>query len=760
MKIIYGKQLTSEEFAICQQIALECGILTDTARLLFYRGIDNVKKAKAFLNPSKKSFNNPFLLSGMKEAVERIILAKKNNENVLIFGDYDADGICATVILYNCLKIFGINALTSIPEREEGYGLNIDKITKINKDNKIDLIITVDCGISDSEKILAIQGMGIDVIVTDHHEPPKDRLNCIAINPKLDNQEYPFSGLCGAGVAYKLGYALIGENADKFLDYTALATVADSMELVGENRDIVVEGLKLFNNNEVRLQFKTILTENNVKHVTAQSLAYTIAPRVNAGGRMGDANLALKLFLTENPVEIFDCTAKLTAYNIARQAECDKIYKEAKAIINQEELENDEIILVKSQLGQAGFTGIVAAKLVEDYSRPVIVFVEQDGNLKGSARSVEEVNIYDAISSVSELLIAYGGHSQAAGVSVSDDNFNALRKGLNEFVKRTCGRLDVEKKLYAEWMISDEFSLRFASEIDMLEPFGVGNKRPLFTTEVGEVESRPLKVGSPHYTYKTNVIDMLDFNGYSNVVNLSLPVSKTVLFEANLSSYKNKPSLKGYSRQVVIDYGDYSSIKPFVFANQLKKLENEGGQEYKNIQKADILSYKSLGTIFAVSDVDNIKFFPEIKDLTVSIFTAENRNTACRIIVAPNNIPEGYKRIVYLDKPMSLLRNIESYVVNEFIGYKILDKLSVDRNDFTSHFLKLKGLVGKDFTNTSAFCARFCGDDELYQFIFTTTVFMELGIFSQKNGKFIFNSNVKNPLTNSKVYSKIKLIKG
>ncbi len=758
MKIIYGKQLTTEEFAICQQIALECGILIDTAKLLFYRDINTVEKAKTFLNPSKNGFNNPFLLNGMAEAVQRINLARENNQKVLIFGDYDADGICATAILYYCLRDFGIKAITVIPERDEGYGLNIEKITKINEQEKIDLIITVDCGISDEEKIALINKMGIDVIVTDHHEPPQERLKCIAINPKLNKQEYPFKGLCGAGVAYKLGVALIGEKADEYLDFTALATVADSMELIGENRDIVVEGLKLFNRKDVRPQFKAILAENNGRLITAQGLAYTVAPKINAGGRMGDANLALSLLLTDKESEIFDYTAKLTEYNFARQVECDKIYKEAKAIISENSLENDQIILVKNKGWQAGFIGIVAAKLTEDYSRPVIVFAEQDGKFKGSARSIEQINIFDAIASASDLLVAFGGHSQAAGISVSEENFEKLRETLNLYVKNNCEKIDFEKKFYAEWDIKDEFSLRFANEIDMLEPFGVGNRKPLFTTEVEAVTSKPLKTGSPHYTYKTDAIEILDFNGEHNVFALSLPINKKVIFETNLSTYKNKQSLKGYSKHVVVDYDDFTRLKPLIFTNQIKTLVSYNNAKPTIIRKNQIEEFKTIGTVFAVSDVDNLKFYPELSSLNISLFNLDQKNSACSIVVQPQALTEGVKRVVYLDKPLSYISGAELFIIPDLLGYKILDKISTDRNVFTQYFIKLKGLVGKEFIDITDFCRQYCGNDDLYQFIFATVVFMELKIFSVKNDKFIFNSNVKNPLTNSKAYSTISLI--
>ena len=758
MKIVYGKQLNTEEFALCQQIAVSCGILPDTARLLLYRNVDTVEKAKAFLSPGKKGFHNPFLLSGMQQAVERINKAKAQNQTVLVFGDYDADGICATTVLYYALTDFGVNVVTAIPEREEGYGLNVEKVKALQKEHGISLLITVDCGISEAEKIEEIKLLGIDVVVTDHHEPPEVLPDCIKINPKIENQQYPFNGLCGAGVAYKLAYALIGEKANDYLDFTALATVADSMELIGENRDIVVEGLKAFNSNKLRQQFKALLGDNT-RSVTAQTLAYNVSPRINAGGRMGEANLALKLFLTNDQNQIFDYTAKLAEYNLARQVECDNIYKEAKSQISLENAENDEVILVANENWRAGFIGIVAAKLVEDYSRPVIVFAGHDGYFKGSARSVEDVNIYEAINSVKDLLIGFGGHSQAAGISVSKENYPLLKEKLNQLIKTSCGKRDREKKVYAEWNVTGEFSMRFAREIDMLEPFGVGNKRPLFTIDVGSVQSLPLKTGSQHYSFKTETLDMLDFNGAGNVLTLSLPINKKVLFEVNLSTFRNKESLKGYSRSIIAEYGDFSAVKPYLFANQLERLKQSKTQSVTTISRDKILEFNKVGTIFALSNPDVIKEFSELSLLPISLYNTEGKNSGACVVIALESVPEGYKRVVYLDKPLSLVEDdVDIYQIEDGVNFIKNLNLSTERIIFSENFIKLKGQIGKSFKNVTEFCLRFSQEDELYQMIFATTVFLELGIFNVKNGMFLLDSSVKNPLTNSQVYSKICIL--
>ncbi len=552
MKIIYPKALSEDGLKTIKELSFKCGILPETARLLYDRGIRDYESAERFLHPSKKRLLNPFGLSGMREATERLKTAKERGERVLVFGDYDADGICATTILCGCLAEYGINALKIVPEREEGYGLNVEKIESLNAENKLDLIITVDCGISDAEKIRGIKDKGIDVIVTDHHEPPEILPDCICINPKIKGQNYGFDGLCGGGVAYKLGYALIGEKADEYLDFAALATVADSMDLIGENRDIVVEGLKLINTNP-RAAFRTFLGDTQ-KEITAQTLAYSVAPRINAGGRMGDANAALMLFSSTDQKEIFDLSVKLNVYNATRQSLCEEAFVTAKETIAKTGADADRIIVVRGDDWKAGVLGIVAAKLAENYNKPVIVFAKCDNVYKGSARSVGGINIYDAVSAVKEYLTAFGGHSQAAGLSVTEENFDNFRRAINAYAEKTFGEIDTEKEIYVDIRAEGEIPVRLAEEIELLEPFGVGNRRPLFAINVDETVMTPLKEGSPHYSFGTEAVEMLDFNGAGDVPTLACPVTKTLVFELNISTFRNKRSIKGFLRNVVCDF--------------------------------------------------------------------------------------------------------------------------------------------------------------------------------------------------------------
>ena len=760
MKIVYGKTLTESERGAVRSMAEKCGITFETARLLYVRGITSAGEMRAFLHPGKNGFHDPFLLKGMSEAVARIRRAAENNESVLVFGDYDADGVCAASVMYFCLKDLGIRTRVTVPEREEGYGLNVDKVLSFSAEEKVDLLITVDCGISEAENIEKIKALGTDVIVTDHHEPPENLPACIAVNPKISGQAYPFSGLCGAGVAYKLARALIGEKADKFLDFAAAATVADSMELKDENRCIVAEGLKIMNSSSARQAFKNLLGENQGKKITSQTLAFQIAPRINAGGRMGDAGSALKAFISEDPHETFEYCVKLSRYNIARQTECDAIYAAAKIKIQKENLAEGGVILVEDESWKTGFIGIVAAKLVEDYCRPVIVFAGANGLLKGSARSVPGFNIYEALCSVKGLLKGYGGHSQAAGVTVSRENFIPLRRALIKFAEESALVCE-QKTLFAEWQADDKISLQFAKELELLEPFGTGNRRPLFTARAaGTVKAQPLKAGSVHYLFSLPAADMLDFDGEEDADILALPVDKTVAFELSYSVFNGRESCKGIVKNIIPDYSDCSPLKPYVLRNELKKSAvGAGVPAGAGIMRGAPQFKQGFGTVYAVSDPDNINKIAGAEDAQIYLFSVPPRTVNSCIVLSPAEMPEGYSRIIYADKPFTYVSGCApAEIYADIPGARFLSGLSAEREDFAAGYSALLSLCGKEFYGSCEAYAIYGKDVSVpeEQFIFCAEVFFELGIFGIKNGRLKLNAEVRNALTNSRIYRAVK----
>lgn len=739
------------EESIVNNVALECGILFDTARVLYYRNIDSVQKAKEFLRPGKSKFLDPFLFNDMENVVERINVARENEETVLICGDYDADGICATTILYKVLNEMGINALTLIPERDDGYGLNLEKIEEICNQSIVDLIITVDCGISEREKISELMDLGIDVIVSDHHEPPEILPDCLIINPKVKDSGYTFDGICGAGVAYKIGYALIGEKANKYLDYVALATVADSMDLVSENRSLVFEGLKLFN-NKLRTSFKYLIGDNN-REITSQTLAYNIGPRVNAGGRMGDANSALKLFLSDDENEIFDLAVKLNEYNINRQAGVDEIYRQALEIIRENKLNEKNVILVKNASWNVGFIGIVASKLVEKFNKPTIVFAGQDGFLKGSARSVDGINIYNAIASAKNYLIDFGGHSQAAGVSVSIENFDDFYQAISNYLYENTEEKQ-HKEIYVEWKIEDEFSVEFARELDLLEPFGTGNRKPIFLVETENVLSTPIKKDSPHYSIKTREIELLDFNGQNNVLTLSLPLKKALIFEPNYSVFRDKRQVKGYLKNILILEENFSKLEIYFLRNELIKIKELSSDiTYQTIKKFDNIS-SGFGTIYVASNYSILSNYNIGDNVEIFAFNMDKNNGKNAVIISPRTIPDNYSKIVYLDKPLSIFNTEKNTFICNKIAY-LFASLSTDRSVFTEIYSYLISLEGKYFENPIEYIKSKSVPFDDNQFIFVYEVFFELGIFYVENGVLKRNKNIKSALTNSKIYNRI-----
>lgn len=759
MQIVYGEKLDFENSVTVDNIAKVCGITFETATLLFYRGIDTPSKAKDFLNPGKHAFHDPFLLRGMRAAVNLINKAKEQNKNVLIFGDYDVDGISSVAILKNCLEDFGITPDYIVPEREEGYGLNLQKIIELNGKKKIDLLITVDCGISDHDIVEEIKKLGIDVIVTDHHEPPQVIPETIVINPKIEGQDYPFQCLAGAGVAYKLGNALIGDKADKYLDITALATVADSMDLVGENRHIVAEGLKIFNSPDLYPPLKEILSDVN-KTVTAGTIAYTVSPRINAGGRMGDANTALKLMTSKNPNDIHDFATKLYEYNLERQVGCESVYKEAKEKINKNHLVDNKVIMVRDDHWGAGFIGIVASRLVDEYMRPVIVFAKHGDNYKGSCRSVDGINIFDALSSAKDLLVTFGGHSGAAGVTVTDENFDLLQDKLNEFLEENYNDYVPEKKVFVDMLIKENFSLDFAREIEKMEPFGTGNKRPLFAIEVNDVKTSPIKMGSLHFELATDKIQLLDFNGGADVEILSLPVDKTLLFDINYSVYKGKESHKGYLRHILANATVNEDVSLSAFSSMLKSILVEETEEEKIICDDDLRITSGHGTLYIITDPINLSEY-DTGDVSVEYFCAREKSVLNRLLIAPSCIPDGYKNIVYLDEPLKFFQTDgKSYCNYSLCGYENLEYVETDRETFAEIYKILCSFDGHDFYSSAWLYNEYKPTENGYQFVFSTEVFIELGLFKIENGKLRKIDGVKNPLTNSKIFNKVLEIRG
>ena len=468
--------------------ALLAGILTA-------RGITDPADALTLL-AGEEELSDPGLLTDMQKACERIWQAIDNGETIVVFGDYDVDGVTATALLYQHLKGMGATVKCMLPSREgDGYGLSRNAIQSIH-DKGYQLIVTVDNGISAVEEAEFAAELGVDLIITDHHLPPQTLPRAVAVvDPRREDDTSPFKGLCGAGVAFKLCAALDGCPPEEMLDYcgdlAAVGTVADVMPLTGENRTLVKAGLRQLQNTD-RPGLEALLEEVGLagKPVTAENISYAIAPRINAAGRMDSAVAALQLVLCEDPERAEDLAHKLNDINIRRQETELQIFKAAQELLEQQpERLEDRVILLWGRDWHPGVIGIVASRLVERTGRPVIVVtVDEHGEGKGSGRSVQGFNLHACIGACADLLIRYGGHAMAAGLSVKEEHLEELRRRLNDWAARECPVLHTPPLACDLSIHLDRVTVESVRRLEQLAPFGAENPTPVFLLQNAVVD--------------------------------------------------------------------------------------------------------------------------------------------------------------------------------------------------------------------------------------------------------------------------------
>lgn len=459
------------------------------ARILINRNIDTLEEAKIFLNPDVKYLNNPYDMKGMEEAIYRIEKALRERKKICIYGDYDVDGITSVAMLYRFLKSHGGDIFYYIPNRiDEGYGLNADAINKILKMN-VDLIITVDCGISSIEEVKQVNNAGIDIIITDHHECGEYLPDAYAIiNPNQDECNYAFKHLSGGGVVFKLICSLADkwgckDEAFEFLDLAALSTVADVMPIIGENRIIVKHGLEAIRQTtNIGINALMQVCNINPRDVDTYHLGFMIAPRINASGRMKDASIAVELLITDDSIRACEIAKELNEANLLRQSIENSILEKSTEIVESEiDFDSEKVIVVYNYFWHVGVIGIVASRITEQYNLPSVVISVEDGIGKGSARSIPGFNIYEAISKCKDLLDKFGGHELAAGITLKEENIKSFRKKINEVAAEVLHDKTLYPEIYVDYKLDNEdILLNIINEIRMLEPFGQGNPKPLF----------------------------------------------------------------------------------------------------------------------------------------------------------------------------------------------------------------------------------------------------------------------------------------
>ena len=459
-------------------------ISKNIAKILNARNITDMPSVKKYFSDEYEEGYDPFLMHDMQKAVDRINEAIENEEKILVYGDYDADGITSTVLLVETLISMGANVSSYIPNRfEEGYGPNKEAFTKIINSG-ITLIITVDNGIAGVEEVDLASELGCDVIVTDHHKIQDTIPNAYAIiHPEHPEGNYPFKKLAGVGVAFKLAHALLEIFPDFLLDLVAIGTIADMVSITDENRIFVKQGLELIN-EDPRIGLKMLLELSGIDtKIDEQTVGFYIAPKLNSIGRMDSAKLGLSFLMAEDPVTARALAEQIEQYNIQRKQVTEEIVKDVISKIENSDKKQKNVIMVSGEYHE-GVLGIVASNIVEKYQRPVFIMNEKDGILKGSARSIFDFNIYVAMNKISDLFVAFGGHTLAAGFSFEQDNFEKIEEFLdNEFEEfKQNNDLKANKNIDIVTSLED-ISYQFLNSLDALKPYGMDFEKPTVLIE-------------------------------------------------------------------------------------------------------------------------------------------------------------------------------------------------------------------------------------------------------------------------------------
>jgi len=497
------------------------------ARILLNRGIENIETARRFLNPELSHLHDPFLLAGMQDAVERIAAAISNKEKILIHGDYDVDGTTATSMLLLFFRNLGQSVDFYIPDRLlEGYGLS-EKGMVFAKGNGCGLIITVDCGITAVDEVKFANELGIDVIICDHHQPAEDLPSATAIlNPKRPDCTYPFKELAGVGVAYKLVQALRSylslddSNVLEFLGLVSIGSSADIVPLVDENRVIVKHGLQsLSQPNNIGLSALIDSSGLTDCEIGTGQVVFVLAPRINAVGRMGDAGRAVRLLTSDNKQQAKNIATILESENRHRKSIDEETFSEAYEIVENNFNPEEENVFVLHKNGwHPGVIGIVASRLVEKFYRPTIMIAtDENGQGRGSARSIAGFNIYEALKECEDLMVSFGGHKYAAGLTVEIENIPLLREKLSQvaYERLTADLLKPKLSIDSEIRFR-EIDWQLIKLINRMAPFGPQNMRPLFLSKGLQVVGTPSVVGKNHLKLKVRqdgiVMDAIGFS--------------------------------------------------------------------------------------------------------------------------------------------------------------------------------------------------------------------------------------------------------
>lgn len=562
--------------------------------LLKKRGIENEKEMEDFLNPSLAGFYSPFLLFNMDKATARINKAIQEKQKIVIYGDYDADGICAVSMLNLFFKKKGVDVNGFIPSRHhDGYGITKKTVGFITNHYKPNLVITVDTGISAKEEIKEFNALGVDTIVTDHHEPPKEIPEGIVIDPKIEGQPYPFNGLSGAGVALKLIQALAGvEESLEYIDICAISTIGDIVPLIDENRLITKLGLEKINAKKARPSIAYLKSKLNMDKLSSTDIAFKVVPRLNACGRMTTAEKCFHYLCETRTPRLEKIYQEMEEDNNLRLYESNlimgRIYEHIKALNFNEE---PAIFIVDKEIN-LGLIGIIASKLCAETNRPVFIFTEdEEGRLKASIRSISGVNIFNILDNYRDMLVDVGGHSLAGGLTILKENYEKFKSLIMQELKKVPASIfrNQEEFMYDQEISPEDINLEFAKELEKLEPYGFMNPKPVFKLKSDKNQIIPLK-SFKHYKIKvTGNKDIVSFFGSKFIPVLeSNETQKNLLVNIEVDTFLSRPRAKAILKNIEVESLSFNNSEDLSLAKHIYYYATSIGEECKYVKYNNI----------------------------------------------------------------------------------------------------------------------------------------------------------------------------
>ena len=650
-------------------LSQKLGIHPLVAKLLIARGIDDEASARAFLHPSLDALTPLDAYDGLAEVADRLESAIADGEGIVIFGDYDCDGICATSILLLYLKSRGADVTYFIPDRrEDGYGITYAALDKVAEECDAHVLISVDCGITAVDEVDYAQNeLGFEVLITDHHQPGGKLPDCPVFNPHLTQREDAFKPLCGAGVALRLVEKMGGLQASKkFYDIAALATVADVVPLVGDNRLIAHFGLMLINS-----RFRkglTMLAENCVKgKVGAYDIAFRLAPRINAMGRVKNAREVVELFTSSDAFLLGQLVKEIEEANAYRQQLTDDLTDDCLDKLKKYDFSQASVI-VEFGLWDEGVLGIAAARIVGKFNRPTILLTRSGGKLKGSGRSIPGVDILDCVRACSRWLEGFGGHTAACGLSMKEQDLDAFRIAINEYAASKYGKEAFAVRDDVDALIEGNITPDIAEQIDMLAPFGEGNPAPVFAIDCNECGFIPIGDGS-HLKGKLHGMETLDFFAADDIGYLNSAAAKRLVVDIQTGEFNNVKRAEAIVRKVLPK--DMPSRGECMSYLLRRSALDDGGKDAAAKPWDGKVYAPGIGTVYVAFDPDRAAEFAKAHGLECHYGEPPTYMPEDAVVVCPRKPLPYYRRAIYLDPPIlsataaALTPNAEIYFAKD-----------------------------------------------------------------------------------------------